>query len=79
MRENASTREKLTAGHHAASARSFWGVLRAGVSRRRQGAARLERWVGWAFIKCVDPLHVGRKCRTATPKMSKALAERDRR
>jgi hypothetical protein len=26
-----------------------------------------------------DPLHVGRKYRTATPKMSKALAERDRR
>jgi hypothetical protein len=27
----------------------------------------------------VDPLHVGRKYRTATPKMRKALAERDRR
>jgi hypothetical protein len=26
-----------------------------------------------------DPLHVGRKYRTATPKMQKALAERDRR
>jgi hypothetical protein len=29
--------------------------------------------------KWVDPLHVGRKFRTATPKMRKALAERDRR
>jgi hypothetical protein len=34
-----------------------------------------QEW--WVFIKRVDPLHVGRKYRTATAKMRKALAARD--
>src|SRR5437879_12008968 len=46
---------------------------------RSQPRPQTHQRLRWVLENRVDPLHVGRRYRTATPKMRRALAERDRR
>jgi hypothetical protein len=69
--------ETLRADPGAPAALLDWGFPISGKALRRiAGDAEITPILVSAHG---DPLHVGRKYRTATPKMRKALAERDRR
>ena len=72
-----ATMETLRADPGAPAALLNWGFPISGKALRRiAGDAEITPIL---LSAKGDPLHVGRKYRTATPKMSKALAERDRR
>jgi Domain of unknown function (DUF222) len=72
-----ATLETLRADPGAPAALLDWGCPISGKALRRiAGDAEITPIL---LSQKGDPLHVGRKYRTATPKMSRALAERDRR
>jgi hypothetical protein len=72
-----ATLETLRGDRGAPAALLDWGFPISGKALRRiAGDAEITPIL---LSANGDPLHVGRKYRTATPKMSKALAERDRR
>lgn len=71
-----ATLETLRGDSGAPAALLDWGFPISGKALRR--IARDAEITPILLSAKGDPLHVGRKYRTATPKMSKALAERDR-
>jgi hypothetical protein len=72
-----ATLETLRGDPGAPAALLDWGIPISGKALRRIAA---DAEITPILLSSKgDPLHVGRKYRTATPKMSKALAERDRR
>ena len=72
-----ATIETLRADPGAPAALLDWGFPISGRALRR--IARDAEITPILLSPRGDPLHVGRRYRTATPKMSRALAERDRR